>query len=109
MSHQEFKTCIEACYTCAAACDHCANACLQETHAHHMANCIRADLDCADICRLAAAAMARNSAFVSDICRLCAQICEACAAECAQHSMDHCQACATACQRCADECRRMVG
>lgn len=72
-----------------------------------MVRCIRLDLDCAQICRLAAAYMARDSEFAQAVCRLCAEICQACGDECAKHSMDHCQRCAQACHECAKECRRM--
>lgn len=74
-----------------------------------MARCIALDMDCAQICRLAAAYMARGSEMASAICQTCADICEACADECGKHSMQHCQECAQACKRCADECRRMAG
>ena len=74
-----------------------------------MARCIQLDMDCAQICRLAAALMSRGSQFAEDLCRVCAEVCEACADECSQHEHDHCQRCAEACRRCAEECRRMSG
>ncbi|HNP21719.1 MAG TPA: four-helix bundle copper-binding protein [Panacibacter sp.] len=40
-------------------------------------------------------------------CRLCADICEACANECAKHDTDHCRECATVCLSCAKMCRQM--
>jgi hypothetical protein len=107
MAHQQFATCIDACNKCANACDHCATACLKEKDPKPMARCIALDLDCAEICRLAAALMARDSEFAGTVCGMCADVCEACAAECAKHDMEHCQECAEACRRCAAECRRM--
>lgn len=107
MSHAQFESCIKACYDCATACDHCASACLQEPDPKFMARCIALDLDCAGICRLAAAYMARGSESATVICALCAQICDECEAECTKHPMDHCQQCAAACRRCGEECRRM--
>lgn len=74
-----------------------------------MAQCIKLDLDCADICQLAANMMARNSEYAKEICRLCAQICRACGEECQKHKADHCQRCAEACMACAQECERMAG
>ena len=74
-----------------------------------MARCIALDMDCAQICRLAASYMARGSEFAGAICQMCADVCEACGDECAKHQMGHCQECAQACRRCADECRRMAG
>jgi hypothetical protein len=111
MSHEtlEYKDCIEACNTCADACDHCATACLDEEHVASMATCIRNDIDCAAICRLAAGFMARGSVHAKEVCALCAQICEACAAECTKHEQAHCKACAEACTACAKACRTMVG
>jgi len=107
--HQHYQSCIDACNLCAGACDHCAIACLAEDDVQMMADCIRTDIDCAAICRLAAGSMARGSAFVHEICELCARICSACAAECERHPYDHCRACAQACRRCGEECRGMVG
>ncbi|RYZ27031.1 MAG: four-helix bundle copper-binding protein, partial [Sphingobacteriales bacterium] len=54
MPNQQFASCIEACYSCAAACDFCAASCLQEEDVKMMARCIAMDMDCAQICRLAA-------------------------------------------------------
>nr|WP_235935383.1 four-helix bundle copper-binding protein [Candidatus Laterigemmans baculatus] len=46
---------------------------------------------------------------MQEICRICADVCEACGAECRDHEADHCQRCADACEQCAKECRRMAG
>lgn len=108
MHHSHFKSCIDACYACAAACDHCSIACLQEDDVKMMSRCIALDMDCAQICRLAAACMARGSEFAKTICTLCAEICQACGDECAKHQAEHCQECARACHHCAEECRRMA-
>ena len=109
MTSKQYQACISACNACAIACDTCAASCLQEPDPKHMARCIALDIDCAEICRLAAAYMARGSQFAEMVCKVCADICDACAAECAQHKMDHCQQCAEACRRCADACRQMAG
>lgn len=106
--HTEFASCIKACDECAAACDHCATACLQEADPKPMARCVALDIDCAAICRLASGAMARGSEFARRMCAICAEVCEACGAECAKHQHDHCQECAQVCRRCAEECRRMA-
>jgi hypothetical protein len=108
MAHEQYQACIDECYACAAACDHCAVACLSEQDVKMMARCIQLDMDCADICRMAAAYMARGSEFATAICTTCAEICEACGEECAQHKADHCQQCAEACRRCAAACRQMA-
>lgn len=108
MAHQQYESCIEACNVCADVCDHCAASCLQENDVKMMARCIALDMDCSQICRLAASYMARGSEFVTAICHLCAEMCEACADECAKHQAQHCQECAQACRRCADECRRIA-
>lgn len=108
MPHQKFRACIEACNACAGACNHCAASCLQEQDIKSLARCIALDVDCAEICVLAAAAMARASESSKVICTACADVCEQCGAECAKHQMEHCQQCARACMECAQECRRMA-
>lgn len=105
MTYEQYAAVIEACAQCAAACDHCAASCLLEDDVKPMASCIALDMDCADTCRLAGAALARESEFAMPVCELCATICEACAEECARHEMAHCAECAAACQRCAKACR----
>ncbi|WP_225032032.1 four-helix bundle copper-binding protein [Paraburkholderia sp. XV] len=107
MALEKQQSCIEACDECASACDHCAAACLSEQNVSEMAECIRLDMDCADICRLASAVMARDSSRAKEVCALCASICDACAAECDQHQHEHCKQCAEACRRCAEKCRAM--
>jgi hypothetical protein len=74
-----------------------------------MARCIALDMDCSQLCRLAAGYMARGSEFANLICQACAEVCEACGVECGKYQVAHCQACADACRRCAEECRRMAG
>lgn len=108
MAHEEFTACIEACNECANACDHCATACLAEDNPKPVARCIALDTDCAAICRLAVAYMARGSELSSLICQTCAQVCDTCGTECAKHDMEHCKRCAEACHRCAEKCRRMA-
>jgi hypothetical protein len=108
MAHQQFQECIDACSACAAACDYCAISCLQEADPKAMARCIALDMDCAQICRLATAFMARNSELAGRICQVCAEVCDACGEECAKHQMSHCQACAQACRECAEQCRNMA-
>lgn len=108
MPHEQFQSCIEACNACAVACEHCAASCLQENDVKMMARCIALDMDCAGICRLAAAYMSRGSEFAGALCEACAEVCEACGAECGRHDMQHCKDCAKACRRCAEECRRMA-
>jgi len=73
-----------------------------------MVPCIALDMDCAQICALAAAAMARGSQHAKAICALCADVCQSCGDECAKHAMVHCQQCAKTCLQCAKECRHMA-
>ena len=108
MTNQKFNACIEACNACVITCNHCAASCLLEPDVKMMARCIALDIDCAQICALAAAAMARASENSKSICTACADVCEQCGAECAKHQMVHCQECARACMRCAKECRNMA-
>lgn len=107
LSQKEIE-CIRACNECAAACLACAKSCLKGDDLKMMAGCIALDLECADICSLAAASIARKDKHMKAICALCADVCQACGAECAKHAMDHCKHCADTCKRCVEVCRAMA-
>ena len=108
--YHTYKTCIEACLKCASICNHCASSCTQEEDVKMMAGCIQLDMECAAICYASAQLMSLGSSKAKELCRLCADICEACGNECGQHASHskHCQECAEACKACAEECRRMA-
>jgi hypothetical protein len=108
MPPQKFNACIEACNACAVACNRCIASCLQETDVKMMVRCIALDMDCAQVCALAASAMSRGSEHSQAICALCADIGQSCADECAKHPMTHCQECAEACLKCVEACRKMA-
>jgi len=108
MTNQIEDARMRACNDCAVACLQCAMACLHEADPKPMARCIALDLECADICRLAVASMARGGEHMKAICALCATACLGCAAECGKHNMDHCKHCAEACKRCAEACLAMT-
>ncbi|WP_231740017.1 four-helix bundle copper-binding protein [Thalassoglobus polymorphus] len=71
-------------------------------------DCPRCCRECIDLCLLCAQAVARNSRFSEEICRLCADACEWCAEQCGAHDHDHCQKCAEACRACVKSCRSMA-
>ena len=69
-----------------------------------MRDCIRLDRDCADICRLAATLLIRDSVIGHQFILICEEICQLCENECQKHEMEHCKACANACKKCAEAC-----
>ncbi|RQR40810.1 MULTISPECIES: four-helix bundle copper-binding protein [unclassified Burkholderia] len=106
--HDLYDNCMSACDACAHACDACTAGCLADPDTHALAACIALDIECAQLCRLASAAMARDSVLAPQVCALCARACEVCAAECLLHAHDHCRRCALACDACAAMCRAMA-
>jgi len=86
--------------------DDCATACLEQEHSQAMTRCIQLDRICADLCSLAARAIARRSDFVRQACALCALACQSCGKECAKrfHS-ERCKRCAPGCRRCKKACQ----
>lgn len=105
MAHQENKDLLNKLSYCQTACEHCADACLSEDNVAEMAECIRLDRDCADICDMAIKYISRDSRRASSVLDLCADICETCARECEKHDHGHCKDCAEACRECAEACR----
>ncbi len=107
MSHQHNPELLAALHKCADACNHCATACLDEQDVKMMVKCIKLDLDCAQICSLTAALIARGSEHGKHLLKECAEVCNACADECEKHAsmgMEHCKKCAEACRACAIAC-----
>src|SRR5690606_14225709 len=104
MSLEKYDAAIQACLYCAMQCESCSSECLLEKNIDNVRRCISLTKECTAICILTARFLATDSDFVPQVCNLCIDICEACAAECAKNYMD---GCAEACQRCADECRSL--
>jgi len=105
--YHEYKACIEACLNCAAICNHCASSCTQEQDVNMMAKCIQLDMECATLCYTTAQLMSLGSKLAHEVWLICAEACEACAAECSKHNTTHCKECVIACKACAVECREM--
>lgn len=113
MNYQKLKNCIDSCNDCATECEHCATACISMPDASLLAQCIAFDRYCADMCRMAAAFMARSDehtfSIVKNFCTLCAGMCNDCAMECEkQVHMEHCKRCAEACRACATACNQLI-
>lgn len=102
MSNESHIQLLEALHECMTACNHCYDACLKEEH--DMSECIRLDIECANICSFLEQAISRGTPYLSDLARLCAKICRDCAEECSRHDHEHCQKCAEACRKCAEAC-----
>lgn len=105
---ESYGPAIAACYACATVCERCAVACLDDDDPQTMGRCITLGLDCAQMCRTAAAMMSRHSEFVDTICETCGEMCSACAVESSHHNTQYCRQCAEACQRCARLCREVA-
>ncbi|MBB3564503.1 hypothetical protein FHX06_005867 [Rhizobium sp. BK512] len=102
--------CIQECYACAQACTSCADACLAEPSPAGLAQCIRLNLDCGDICAttgmIASRMTGSNMEVVHKLIDTCAEACHACESECNEHGEmhRHCRICAQACRRCYEAC-----
>lgn len=102
--------CIEKCYTCAQTCTSCADACLAEDNVKSLTQCIRLNLDCADVCIATGSTATRRTGSNVEIIRkmldCCAAACRLCAEECEKHVTmhEHCRICAKACRECMSAC-----
>jgi hypothetical protein len=109
MAHEKNMELLTALNDCVIECNHCAAACLEEKDVKMLAKCIKLDIDCAAICQLMASLVARGSEHGNHLLKECAEVCEACAAECEKHThMEHCRRCAEACHHCAELCAQGV-
>lgn len=115
ISDDTVAACIRACFDCAQACTACADACLGEPDPKPLVQCIRLNLDCADLCDTTGRIITRQTAFerqmVSAALHACATACRLCAEECERHAphMEHCRVCAEACRQCERACQALLG
>jgi hypothetical protein len=108
--NEDLATAARHAMFCALMCTSCADACVAEDM--DMAQCVRSCLDCADVCtatsRLAVRRTGQNVEVLRATLRLCAEVCDACAAECERHSHGHCELSARMCRECAADCRKAL-
>jgi|TARA_A100001391_G_scaffold192940_1_gene167620 hypothetical protein len=73
--------------------------------------CIRLNLDCADICIATGAMSSRRTGANVEVLRAtiqaCAEACRVCAEECGRHAdqHEHCRICADSCRSCESACK----
>ncbi|MFC5068545.1 four-helix bundle copper-binding protein [Flaviflagellibacter deserti] len=102
---------IDIAADCALICTSCADACLGEPMAAELTQCIRLDLDCADVCATTASVATRrtgsNEALIKSMLEVCSEACRVCGEECARHAdhHEHCRICADTCRQCEQACR----
>ena len=107
-------SCLEQCYSCAAVCTVCADACLGEEMVAQLTQCIRLNLDCADVCFATGKIASRRTGSNEDLIRrqleVCAEACRLCGEECEKHAEmhEHCRLCAEHCRECEQACRAAI-
>ena len=105
---------IESAYDCAQTCTSCADACLAEKMVAELRQCIRLNLDCADVCATTATLGNRRTGSNEEVLRkmleACIAACRLCGAECETHASmhEHCRVCAESCRRCESACREAL-
>jgi uncharacterized membrane protein len=105
---------IDELVACAEACTACADACLSEPDVAELTECIRTDLDCADICATTARVLSRHAAGEIEVpqalLEACIVACRVCGDECARHAEmhEHCRICTEACRSCEEACGRLL-
>jgi hypothetical protein len=109
MSAEVMDRAVTDALDCSRICEETLSYCLRQGGRHVEAEHIKLMVDCAEICRTAAAFMERGSRYDAEISRICAQVCQACATDCAQFSGDEqMMRCAEVCRRCAESCTQMA-
>jgi hypothetical protein len=101
---------------CEQVCTSCADACLGESgDVGALRRCIRADLDCADVCATTARLVGRQTETPNELVHAqlhaCVVACQMCADECEKHAgmHDHCRFCAETCRFCQERCNLLLG
>jgi hypothetical protein len=90
---------------CVVACNECFAGSLAAPSVAAMVRSIQLSRDCAELCQLMSAFVARGSEHVQFLLRECAELCRTCADEVTQHPYDYTRRCAEACRQAEDACR----
>src|SRR5947208_376209 len=106
----EMERCIQRCTECHNICLQTIAYCLRMGGKHASPEHIGLMMDCAAICETSAKFMLHGSHFHNRTCAVCAEVCEACAAECEQMAGGDraMQMCAEICRACAQTCHEMA-
>ncbi len=94
---------------CESSCLESINYCTRQGGKHAEAAHLGLLIDCARVCSISADYMLRESPFHGEMCEICADVCEDCAASCDRFKDDdQMKDCAEKCRACAASCRRMA-
>lgn len=105
---------VESCLRCAAVCRICADACLSEDKVAPLVQCIKLNVECANVCQTTANLLVESGTVGGQVelhqLQACLNIVQACAEECARHAPmhEHCQVCEESCRKCIDACRQYL-
>lgn len=106
-NHHQLDDALTQLSQCLRFCEQCAAECIEKSDAS-FAHCIKLCLACAESCHLSLKLMSYNLNHSKEACRLCAQLCDDCAAECEKGQGDLMGHCAEACRKCAEVCRQIA-
>ena len=84
IDRQKLAEFIEACFECAQTCTACADACLAEDMVSELTQCIRFNLDCADICAATGRVLSRQTGNNVETTRALLEACRRCEQACAE-------------------------
>jgi hypothetical protein len=109
--NQTLVDAIDDAYACAQTCTSYADTCLAEDMVAQLRQCIRLNLDCADVCHAFASVGTRRTGSNEEVIRklldACITACRLCGEECQRHASkhEHCRVCAESCRRCETACQ----
>jgi hypothetical protein len=89
---------------CAGQCSRCYDACLMQNDTEKLRLCMYLTEDCAEICRLTASLLDRNSPNAELFLKLCSDTCRVCAEECQKVASVQSLKCADTCLKCEEVC-----
>ncbi|MFN4089829.1 MAG: four-helix bundle copper-binding protein [Alphaproteobacteria bacterium] len=103
----DMRRCIDVCTECHQTClGEAMRHCLEAGGSHVEPAHFRLMIACAEMCRTSAHFMLSGVDLHRRTCAVCAEVCEACSASCAD--VGEMGACVDVCRRCAESCRRMA-
>ncbi len=104
----KYKVCISSLFNCASACSNFVAKAVKNNYNSEYSKCIQLAMECSVLCYSTAELLSLDSSRVKKIAKICAKLCDDCAAEFIKYPEDHFQETAELCVACADNCELII-
>ena len=105
---EKYKVCISSLFNCASACTNFVMYAVKNNNKSEYSKSIQLAMECSVLCYSTAKLLSLGSSRVKKIAKICARLCDDCAAECSKFQEEYFKETAKLCVACADNCELII-